>query len=40
MYDTALVFVSVFTLILMAMGLYGLVALLEARLLRWQQRPQ
>jgi NitT/TauT family transport system permease protein len=39
MYDTALVFVSVFTLILMAMVLYGLVALLEARFLRWQQRP-
>jgi NitT/TauT family transport system permease protein len=39
MYDTALVFVAVFALILMAMGLYGIVALLEARLLRWQQRP-
>lgn len=40
MYDTALVFVAVFTLVLMAMSLYGLVALMEARLLRWQQRPQ
>lgn len=40
MYDTALVFVAVFTLILMAMGLYGLVALMEKRLLRWQQRPR
>jgi NitT/TauT family transport system permease protein len=40
MYDTALVFVAVFTLILMAMGLYGLVALIEKRLLRWQQRPR
>lgn len=39
LYDTALVFVAVFTLILMAMGLYGIVALLEARLLRWQKRP-
>ena len=38
-YDTALVFVAVFALIVMAMGLYGLVALLEARLLRWRQRP-
>jgi len=40
MYDTALVFVAVFTLILMAMGLYGLVALMEARLLRWRQHPR
>ena len=40
MYDTALVFVAVFTLIMMAMGLYGLVALMEARLLRWRQRPR
>ena len=40
MYDTAMVFVAVFTLILMAMSLYGLVALMEARLLRWQQRPR
>jgi NitT/TauT family transport system permease protein len=40
MYDTALVFVGVFTLILMAMILYGLVALMERRLLRWQQRPR
>jgi NitT/TauT family transport system permease protein len=40
MYDTALVFVAVFTLILMALVLYGFVALLEARLLRWQQRPR
>jgi NitT/TauT family transport system permease protein len=39
-YDTALVFVAVFTLIIMAMILYGLVSLLEKRLLRWQQRPE
>lgn len=36
-YDTALVFVSVFTLIIMAMSLYGIVVLLEKRLLSWQQ---
>lgn len=39
-YDTALVFVAVFSLVLMAMILYGLVVLLEARLLSWQQRPE
>ncbi len=37
MYDTALVFVAVFALVAMAMLLYGLVALLEARLLAWQK---
>ena len=37
-YDTALVFVAVFSLIGMALCLYGLVALLEYRLLSWQQR--
>ncbi|NMC12336.1 MAG: ABC transporter permease [Chloroflexi bacterium] len=36
-YDTALVFVSVFTLILIAMSLYGIVVILEKRLLSWQQ---
>jgi NitT/TauT family transport system permease protein len=36
-YDTALVFVAVFTLILLALGLYGLVALLERKLLSWQE---
>ena len=35
-YDTALVFVSVITLILLAMTLYGLVLLLENRFLAWQ----
>lgn len=39
LYDTSLVFVAVFTLILMAMSLYGLVLLLETRLLSWQKRP-
>jgi NitT/TauT family transport system permease protein len=39
-FDTALVFVAVFSLVALALGLYGLVVLLEARLLAWQQRPQ
>jgi NitT/TauT family transport system permease protein len=39
-YDTALVFVAVFTLIALALILYGLVSLLEKRLLWWQQRPE
>jgi NitT/TauT family transport system permease protein len=37
-YDTALVFVAVFTLIVMALTLYGIVSLLEAHLLSWQRR--
>lgn len=40
MYDTSLVFVAVFTLIAMAMTLYGIVSMLESRLLRWQKRPE
>jgi NitT/TauT family transport system permease protein len=39
-YDTALVFVAVFTLIITAMALYGLVLLIETRLLAWQQWRQ
>ena len=39
-YDTALVFVAVFSLVLMAMTLYGLVLAIETRLLAWYQRPQ
>jgi len=39
-YDTALVFVAVFTLIAMALALYGMVALAEKRLLWWQYRPE
>jgi NitT/TauT family transport system permease protein len=39
-YDTALVFVAVFTLVAMALALYGLVALTEKRLLWWQRRPE
>jgi NitT/TauT family transport system permease protein len=40
MYDTALVFVAVFVLVILALGLYGLVVALEARLLAWQRRPE
>jgi NitT/TauT family transport system permease protein len=36
-YDTALVFVAVFTLILLALVLYGVVAMLEKKLLSWQE---
>lgn len=36
-YDTALVFVAVFTLVAIALLLYGLVGLLEARFLAWQR---
>lgn len=39
LYDTALVFVSIFSLIVMAMSLYGLVVLFESRLLSWQRSP-
>lgn len=39
-YDTALVFVAVFSLIGMAMTLYGAVVWLESRLLSWLQRPE
>jgi NitT/TauT family transport system permease protein len=38
-YDTALVFVAIFALVLMALALYGLVVLLESHLLAWQKRP-
>jgi NitT/TauT family transport system permease protein len=38
-YDTALVFVAVFTLVTLALALYLLVTLLERRLLRWQTAP-
>jgi NitT/TauT family transport system permease protein len=37
-YDTALVFGTVFTLVLLALVLYGLVAALERRYLKWQRR--
>lgn len=35
-YDTALVFVAIFALIVMALALYGIVAWLENYLLKWQ----
>ena len=35
-YDTALVFVAVFTLVALALTLYGIVIFLERRLLAWQ----
>jgi len=35
-YDTALVFVAVITLMVLAAALYGLILLLESRLLSWQ----
>lgn len=38
-YDTALVFVAVFTLVALALSLYGVVVLVENRLLSWRQRP-
>jgi NitT/TauT family transport system permease protein len=36
-YDTALVFVAIFTLVLIALSLYGIIVWLEVRLLRWQE---
>jgi NitT/TauT family transport system permease protein len=36
-YDTSLVFVAVFTLIALALALYGLVSFMEKRLLSWQE---
>ncbi len=39
-YDTALVFVAVFTLIALALILYGSVSLIEKRLLGWQIPPE
>lgn len=39
-YDTALVFVAVFALIVMALALYGIVILLENHLLAWQKTAE
>jgi len=39
-YDTALVFVATFVLMTLALGLYGLVVLMERHLLRWQSNPR
>lgn len=38
-YDTALVFVAMFTLIFMALVLYGSVILMEIKFLHWQKNP-
>jgi NitT/TauT family transport system permease protein len=38
LYDTSLVFVSVFTLVLLALGLYGTVVFLETKLLSWKKQ--
>ncbi len=38
LYDTALVFVAVFTLVFLALGLYSAVVFLENHLLSWQKR--
>jgi NitT/TauT family transport system permease protein len=38
-YDTALVFVAIFALVLLALTLYGLVAFAEKKLLTWQETP-
>ncbi len=38
-FDTALVFVAVLTLVVMALALYGLVVALENWLLGWRERP-
>ena len=40
MYDNSLVFVSIFTLVIMALALYGLVVLAERLTLGWQRRPE
>jgi NitT/TauT family transport system permease protein len=39
-YDTALVFVAVFTLIGLALALYGIVSFMETKFLRWQETPE
>lgn len=39
-YDTALVFVAVLTLVLMALALYGIVVWAEVRSLKWRQRTE
>jgi NitT/TauT family transport system permease protein len=39
-YDTALVFVAIFTLVALALSLYGIVLLLERHLLSWQEPHQ
>jgi NitT/TauT family transport system permease protein len=38
LYDTSLVFVAVFTLVILALSLYGSVVFLESRVLSWQKK--
>lgn len=38
-YDTALVFVAILSLVFLALSLYGIVVLVEAKLLTWHRRP-
>jgi NitT/TauT family transport system permease protein len=40
LYDTALVFVAILVLIALALSLYGVVAMLERRLLIWREGPE
>jgi NitT/TauT family transport system permease protein len=40
LYDTALVFVAVFALVVLALTLYAIVSFLERKLLIWQENPQ
>ena len=39
-YDTSLVFVAVFSLVFMALALYGSITLIENKLLKWNMRPE
>ena len=39
-YDTALVFVAVLALVLMALSMYGIVVLVESRMLSWRQSSE
>jgi NitT/TauT family transport system permease protein len=39
-YDTALVFVAVLTLVILALALYGVVVWIETRSLKWRQRRE
>lgn len=39
MYDTSMVFVTVFTLVAMALSLYTVVAIVEVRMLAWRKDP-
>ncbi len=38
-YDTALVFVAVLTLVFLAVSLYGIIIILEKKLLSWNEQP-